>query len=120
MGLFILSVVVLVAIALVYWYRLKPAARPSAENRLRSNPYLAVSVSCPKDACAAARKLEAKRFLAKEAPPLPLPNCTAKKCGCRFTHYADRRDEQRRENSRIGHYDGAQRRVLKDRRAVHY
>ena len=120
MGLFLLSVMVLAAIAVVYWYRLKPVVRPSTETRLKSNPFHAVAVSCPKNACAAARKLEAKRFLAKEAPPLPMPNCTAKNCGCRFTHYADRRDEQRRESFRVGHYDGAQRRAIKDRRQAQH
>jgi hypothetical protein len=116
MELFLLSVVVLAVIAAVYWYRLKPVVRPPAETRPKQNPFHAVAVKYPRDACPAVRKVEAKRFLAKEAPPLPLPNCTVKNCGCRFIHYDDRREEERRERRSIGHYDGAQRRSRQERR----
>jgi hypothetical protein len=40
--------------------------------------------------------LETKRFLSGEAPPLPLPNCTAPRCLCCYAHYEDRREGDRR------------------------
>lgn len=40
--------------------------------------------------------LETKRFLSGEAPPLPLPNCTAPRCRCCYVHYEDRRERDRR------------------------
>ena len=41
--------------------------------------------------------LETTRFLAGEAPLLPLPNCTAPHCLCRYAHYEDRRERDRRD-----------------------
>jgi hypothetical protein len=40
--------------------------------------------------------LETARFLSGEAPPLPLPGCTAPRCLCRYAHYEDRRARDRR------------------------
>jgi hypothetical protein len=116
MELFLLLASLFIVAVAVYWFRRKPVGYHPAETRPRSNPYHAVAVKYPKDACAAVRQVEAKRFLTNEAPPLPLPNCTVKNCGCRFIHFNDRRDEDRRERVNIGHYDGVQRRSRQDRR----
>ena len=40
--------------------------------------------------------LETQRFLSSEAPLLPLVGCTETSCQCRYVHYADRRDRDRR------------------------
>jgi hypothetical protein len=40
--------------------------------------------------------LETQRFLSNEAPLLPLAGCTEKYCQCRYVHYDDRRDRDRR------------------------
>lgn len=40
--------------------------------------------------------LETRRFLSSEAPLLPLAGCTEKACQCRYVHYADCRDRDRR------------------------
>jgi hypothetical protein len=40
--------------------------------------------------------LETRRFLSSEAPLLPLAGCTEKTCQCRYVHYADRRERDRR------------------------
>jgi hypothetical protein len=61
-----------------------------------SNPFHAVSVQSPRNTCDAARELGGKRFLATEAPRLPLQNCTAATCTCRYTHHDDRRAGPRR------------------------
>ena len=49
MELVLVSVMVLVAIAAVYWYRLKPVVHHPARTRLKPNPFHAVAVSCPRD-----------------------------------------------------------------------
>lgn len=51
----------------------------------------AVAIKTGVYACDAARKLEGRRFLATEAPRLPLAACGRETCECRFQHYADRR-----------------------------
>ena len=40
--------------------------------------------------------LETRRFLSSEAPLLPLTGCTETSCQCRYVHYADRREQDRR------------------------
>jgi hypothetical protein len=116
MGLLLLSFIVIAAFVALYWYRTKSEARLPAETPQKSNPFHAVTVKYRKDACDAVHQLEAKKFLAKEAPRLPLPNCTAKTCGCRFVHYDDRRDEERREEIQRAQTDSVQRRSQQDRR----
>jgi hypothetical protein len=58
------------------------------------HPYHSVSVETQPDCCIAARKLAKKRFLSGEAPMLPLENCQASDCQCRYQHFNDRRDEE--------------------------
>jgi hypothetical protein len=60
--------------------------------------YHSVSVVCDEGACEAARKLGQRRFLANEAPLLPLRPCTVKSCRCRYAHYPDRREDDLRRN----------------------
>jgi hypothetical protein len=61
-----------------------------------SNKWHAVSVTlCPR-ACAAARKFHGIRFLSEDAPVLPLSDCRAPLCTCRFQHHQDRRSSLRR------------------------
>jgi hypothetical protein len=115
-GLLLLSLVVIAAIVALYWRRIKSAVHPPSGTHPKSNPFHAVTVKFRKNACEAVRQLEAKRFLAKEAPRLPLPNCTAKNCGCRYVHYDDRRGEDRREGIRVTPSNGVQRRSQQDRR----
>ena len=116
MGLLLLLFVVIAVSVTLYWYRARSVVRPTAETQQKINPFHAVTVRYRKDACEAVRALKAKRFLAKEAPRLPLPNCTVKNCNCRFVHYEDRRDEERREGIRRAQSNGVQRRSQRDRR----
>jgi hypothetical protein len=53
--------------------------------------YHAVSIKPGAYACSAANEIAGQRFLAKEAPNLPLPGCDAAECDCHFTHHNDRR-----------------------------
>ena len=52
-----------------------------------------VHIRYPANACLAVKGLSQKRFLASEAPSLPVPGCTVEKCECRFIHHEDRRIE---------------------------
>jgi len=42
--------------------------------------------------------LETRRFLSSEAPLLPLAGCTVESCQCRYVHYEDRRERDRRNS----------------------
>jgi hypothetical protein len=87
-------------------------------------PWHAVAVMS-KDAeqpCDATVDLRGKRFLASEAPTIPLPNCDVGSCHCWYAHYDDRRQGDRRAGHNI--HDGVMsglgvkddRRVGRDRR----
>lgn len=96
----------LVAILLITWLYLRrrgaakkeqevAAARP---RKAESTAYHAVSIKFGRDACAAAKSLTGHRFLANEAPRLPLSGCDAEICECRFTHHKDRRSGKDRRS----------------------
>jgi len=79
----------------------KPRARKSSAARsagkaktVKLNPYRAVSIVAGACACEPAIALRGKRFLVTsgEVPMLPMPECTAAKCACRYSHHEDRRD----------------------------
>lgn len=114
MELVLLVIAAIAAIAAFLWYQQKtstPDVTPSPSNRFHG-----VTIHFPADACPAVRMYESTKFLAKEAPRLPLENCTAPRCHCRYEHYDDRRTEERRESSETTKFEGAQRRERKDRR----
>ena len=80
-----------------YFYRQgldKPEERkdrrisPARKGRVK---FHAVSIKPGAYACSAANALAGQRFLAAEAPNLPLPGCDAAECECHFTHHNDRR-----------------------------
>src|SRR5688572_714517 len=56
----------------------------------------AVQIRPRGDACRAAHLLGKYRFLAKNAPALPLRECTAARCACTFSKLPDRRTDGRR------------------------
>jgi hypothetical protein len=65
---------------------------------LRIEPWSAVRITTRGDVCAKALTLRDKRFLARDAPVLPLQGCTLPAaCNCIYRHYADRRASQRRD-----------------------
>jgi hypothetical protein len=94
---------------------------PSATQRLKAD-FHAVSIRPGVFACKAARNLEGERFLSGSAPRIPLPDCDASDCTCRFAHHADRRDGEERRmlyRSSLGLHPGAlgdDQRGEKDRR----
>jgi hypothetical protein len=61
------------------------------------HPYHCVAVQSTATACSAALKLQGRRFLAADAPPIPLSGCTAQTCTCVYAHFDDRRHQMRRD-----------------------
>lgn len=62
----------------------------------------AVSVVPGRGACEGAEALREQRFLARNAPRLPLPNCSKQdQCQCKYERYSDRRSDLRRSDDRF-------------------
>lgn len=57
----------------------------------QANKYKSVSIYPGENGCSAARKFGNRRLLVAEAPALPLRNCSAETCSCRYFTYGDRR-----------------------------
>ncbi len=98
----LLLILVLVLLAVAWWYQRRRQSRAEQAGRERadlerrqisqkSSRYHAVSIRLGRTACRAAAELEGKRFLSASAPQLPLPDCDAAECDCRFAHHKDRR-----------------------------
>ncbi len=64
----------------------------------KSSHYHAVSVKPGAYACSEANDIAGQRFLATEAPEIPLPGCTSSNCECRFVHHNDRRSGKDRRS----------------------
>ena len=71
--------------------------RPSPRSKGRitagrtQSDYHAVSIKPGSYACNEANEIAGERFLADEAPEIPLPGCTSSNCECHFVHHNDRR-----------------------------
>jgi hypothetical protein len=68
----------------------KPVAKKMTQT------FHAVSIQPGRNCCYEARALEGQRFLSREAPPLPLKDCSSASCTCRYQHHEDRRRGPRR------------------------
>jgi len=81
-----------------------------------SGRFHALSIRSGRNACAAAREIHGQRFLAKEAPELPLAGCDRRHCYCRTVHHRDRRSgDDRRQPFQSG-FGGSATRIGEDRR----
>ena len=73
------------------------ARRPTGQGKKTSGSrYHAVSIILPSDACDAAKLLVGTRFLAAQAPVLPVDGCDGASCSCKYQHHDDRREGLRR------------------------
>jgi len=54
-------------------------------------PFRSAGIACQEGACEAVRKLEGARFLVRNVPPIPVPDCTSANCKCSYIRYNDRR-----------------------------
>lgn len=61
-------------------------------------PFVLISMHTGEDACAAARRLKGKWFLAHAAPLLPLEGCEAVDCLCKYVTVVNRRKAERRQS----------------------
>jgi hypothetical protein len=87
----------------------------------KNTPWHAVSVVTTNASCNEARLLGRERFLSRDAPRLPLPQCGhPQSCPCAYKHHADRRRDPRRSEELIGirrgNYVAPERRQLRGRR----
>ena len=64
-----------------------------------SSKFHSVSIKFTNAACAAAKETDGRRILSNIAPTLPLPDCDAAVCDCRFVHHQDRRGQTDRRDS---------------------
>lgn len=72
----------------------KPKTRP--DRRISGGSrggatFHAVSIKPGAYACTQANEMAGERFLATEAPDIPLPDCQSSNCECHFVHHDDRR-----------------------------
>jgi hypothetical protein len=98
--------------------RASPGINPGLR---RSTPWHAVSVVAAPSSCEAARALPPTRYLSREAPRLPLADCTSPAyCSCSYKHHLDRRGQPRRKDDlsglRRGMHSGTERRTVRGRR----
>jgi len=76
--------------------RLGKRDKPAAV-KARPSPFQAISIYRGAASCEMARKFAEHRFLAREAPTLPLPDCSMpQSCQCRYLRFKDRRSQTRR------------------------
>jgi len=93
-----LIIAIIIAGGAGYWLAARRGRqRPDAPRRTKpAGRFGAVEIRMRRGACDGARALEGQRFLAKDAPALPLKGCTAAQCSCSFGKLSDRRTDGRR------------------------
>jgi hypothetical protein len=96
------------------------AARIPAATGQRAAPFRGVAIKTGSQCCEAAKQLQGARFLSASAPRLPLPDCGAAACRCRYVHFQDRRsgDDRRGPDNWHRHHlaDADRRRQRQGRR----
>jgi hypothetical protein len=100
--------------------RKRRAASPTvAAAEVPATDFRAVAIYAALGSCRPAQRLRGKRFLNREAPPIPLAQCPQPtECPCRYLKYADRRAGDRRDIATSGRwYTGVDRRRTNGRRA---
>ena len=103
--------------------RERSSARVSTKRDRPSPPaaFQSVSILQGPQACCASKDLAKVRFLAKQAPALPLAKCTMQdECHCRYVKHLDRRTDARRLIDAAGMsvmlFESQERRAKVDRR----
>src|SRR5580658_3553063 len=97
----------------------KPAPKSGATVPSPGVNFRAVSVEPGPRCCLAAKAGIGKPFLVRDAPKLPLANCTMPTaCSCKFRKASDRRDDDRREigMSETGRWYGATEKRQREKR----
>ena len=95
----VLGIAALIVIVISRGISNGPLPSSSSSNKTRSprartmHRYQAVSICAMDGHCQGAGDLAEHRFLVKNAPPLPLPECNADTCQCRYVRHEDRRHQ---------------------------
>ena len=99
------TMVLILALLIAIWWLVRKRRESLDENQTTNlrrpaanTEFHAVSINFSGAACAAARKLTGRRFLATAAPKLPLHDCDILECNCRFLHHKDRRANKDRRS----------------------
>lgn len=98
------SLLIIAGLLLFIWLLLRRRNKatatetPSASVTKKKTAYHAVSIKLGPHACVAAQDMAGQRFLASEAPQLPLPDCDVDECSCHFAHHDDRRSGKDRRS----------------------
>jgi len=105
------------------WKKQPDPPRRAVSSSSENGRWHAVSIKSERFCCEAARKVGAIRFLAAQAPRLPLSTCSAAEaCSCKYKHHNDRRGQPRRKEDISGMRrrdpTGNERRVSTDRREM--
>ena len=98
---------------------LRPSRKPTPASPAIASKWHAVSVACGEPCCNAAQQMRGLRFLAAEAPRIPVPQCSMPtRCACVYRHHADRRTALRRiaDRGMHGRVVSLERRKRDDRR----
>jgi hypothetical protein len=121
--LFALIGALVVSAGAAYWFVSRrpavPSSRPPPPRSKEGGRFGAVQIRPRLGACRAAQLLQGHRFLSKDAPPLPLRECSAARCACTFSKLPDRRIDGRRIEHGGLHttlFIAANRRTKRDRR----
>jgi len=77
----------------------EPAGKSGKQPR---NRWHAVAIVPGAGHCKAAESAKGRRFLSAEAPLLPLRECNAAACTCKYRHHDDRRGAPRRSDEAGG------------------
>jgi hypothetical protein len=114
-GIIVLAVVIVVVLLKIRAGPKKktPARAPKKKGNMIStagkrklttaHDFPSVSIQFGPSACQAVKDLTDKRFLADEAPTMPLENCNSANCTCKYVYHDTRRkhDEDRRAPSSL-------------------
>lgn len=116
-----LIAVLLALVGWLWWVRRRGETRSVSSASETQEPYRCVAIRPGQEACQAVRNLAGRRFLGRAAPPLPLDNCAVASCRCRYDHFADRREDERRHSNALlrgltPHADNNDHRSGRDRR----
>ena len=116
-----LIAVLLALVGWLWWVRRRAETRSVSSASETQQPYRCVAIRPGQEACQAVRNLAGRRFLGRAAPPLPLDNCAVASCRCRYDHFADRREDERRHSNALlrgltQHADNNDHRSGRDRR----
>jgi len=88
--------IALLAVAVGNYYLRLHKRRLARRQRPSIHKYRAVAISHSLLSCKAVGAFDGKRFLAADAPSLPVKGCDMWPCRCRYQHLPDRRAEERR------------------------